>query len=189
MRKMMLWIFVGGGLILLTAGCASADSGLQAAVSALETQVANQEEWISYQATQIGYQQTVIEGVATQVAGLPDHANQLTGSVLIHGGSCCVGGTAGDTIKVDVAFDAQSSGGEVVDMRVMVGSAKITSEEFEKSVWEPFEAAREYSLLLPSNWSSFWVFVQYRDSDGFVSEMYADEIAVEGMPPAPTQAP
>lgn len=190
MKKFLPWFFVLGMLILLAAGCVTAsENNLGNTVSALATQVSNQEEWISYQATQIGRQQTMIEDLSTRVADMPNYAGRVTGSVLIHGGSCCIGGTAGETVSVDVAFEAQSSGGEVVDMRVMVASAKVTPEEFEKSVWEPFEAAREYAVQLPTNWSSFWVFAQYRDVNGYVSEIVADEIAVEGMPPMPTSTP
>jgi len=187
MRKIGLLLVV---LTSLAAGCAGAEeSGLAAKVSALETQSANQGEWISYQATQIGGQQLVISDLSTQVAQLPKQASAVTGSVLIHGGACCMGSTAGDTISVDVAFEAQSASGEVTEMRVMVARSKVTTEDFEGSVWEPFEAARSYPIEVPSNWSSFWVFVQYQDNNGRVSEIYADDIAIEGMPPMPTNTP
>ena len=187
MKKIWVVLIV---LAVIAVGCGGGgESGLVATVSALETQSANQMEWIGYQATQVGYHQQAIDSLSTQVANLPTLTGKVTGSVLIHGGACCMGSTAGDTISVDVAFEARSSDGEVTDMRVIVARSKVTNEDFEDSVWEPFEVGREYQVDVPSNWSSFWVFVQYRDSNGMVSEIYADEIAIEGMPPMPTQTP
>lgn len=187
MKKVLVMLIA---LVLLAAGCAQGgDSGLVATVSALETQSANHEEWISYQATRVGSHQMAIGELSTQVAQLPNQADDVTGSVEIHGGACCMGSTAGDVISVDVAFDARSGSGEVVDMRVMVARSKVAKEDFENSVWEPFEEARVFQIDVPSSWSSFWVFVQYRDSSGNISEIYADDIAIEGMPPMPTQTP
>ncbi|MEJ2758941.1 MAG: hypothetical protein P8046_10720, partial [Anaerolineales bacterium] len=164
MKKVYLLLIA---VAALAAGCSGVgESGLVATVSALETQSASQEEWVSYQATQIGSQQMVINDLTTQVAQLPRQTSEVTGSVLIHGGACCMGSTAGDTISVDVAFDARSGSGEVVEMRVVVARSKVATEALEDSVWEPFVQAREFPVEVPSAWSSFWVVVQYRDSGG-----------------------
>src|SRR4051812_44593172 len=48
----------------------------------------------------------------------PTKAASVTGSVLIHGGGCCMGGPVGTTISVDTAFSAASTAGAVTEMRV-----------------------------------------------------------------------
>lgn len=200
MRKTIL-VLLGGMIFTVLSGCAGTlDSRLEGTLSALETQVARQEEWISYQATQIGQHQELLSSLATRVPGgasvgggtitpTPFSESGLSGSVVIHGGACCVGGTAGDMISIDVQFEAQSAGGEVVEMRVITARAQIDPEQMAEGEWMPFRMEESYQIVLPGNWTSFWVFVQYRDSRGVVSEIYSDEIAVEGMPPDPTPTP
>jgi len=45
----------------------------------------------------------------------------VTGAVQIAGGGCCIGGTEGDTIQVQVSFSAASLRGQVSQMRVVTG--------------------------------------------------------------------
>lgn len=182
-------------LVALLAGCTATagQSDLGATVEALETQVSQQEEWISYQSTQIMAQQEMIVALATRSPagvqggfGVPQDGPTLTpyqpvdGSVLIHGGGCCVGGNAGDTLEVDVQFNAYSLEGEVVEMRVLAGPPLGTGAELADQPWEPFRPERVFSVLVATNWTTFWVHVQYRDESGMLSPVFSDEIGVEG---------
>jgi hypothetical protein len=165
---------------------------LETAVVALETQVAQQEEWISYQATQIGAQQEMIMVLATrqpagQADGFPQNGtitltpfHPVSGAVLIHEGACCVGSQAGTTIEVDVQFEAFSVNGEIVEMRVLLGGPLTAQSDMSDAPWEPFVAEKRYPVSVATNWTSFWVHVQYRDGSGVPSPIYSDEIAVEG---------
>lgn len=116
-------------------------------------------------------------------------ASAVRGSVLIEGGSCCVGGAAGDTIEIDAAFEASSSFGDVTEMRVrgLYGGGCLAEDEMAQVSWEPFVSSKAYPVTLAINWVGFYVSVQYRDASGNLSPVYCDDISVEGMPaPTPT---
>lgn len=188
-------------LIVLFAGCAGSSEGLVETVSALETQVAENEEMNNYQATQIGQNRVLIGQLSTMGPDgrpatslltrtpTPYASDTIGGTVLIHDGSCCVGGTAGETIQVDVQFDALSYVGEVVEMRVLTGNRAATEQAMAAVPWEPYTKEKEYPVTLATNWTTFWVHVQYHDDTGGVSEIFSDDIAVEGMPAQPTETP
>jgi len=71
--------------------------------------------------------------------------------------------------------------GEVVEMRVLSGVPSADEDDMELVPWEPFAYEKIYKISLPTNWTTFWVHVQYRDVTGLVSPIYSDEIALEGM--------
>lgn len=110
----------------------------------------------------------------------------VRGSVEIEGGNCCVGGAAGDTIQVDVAFEAESPFAEIEAMRVLAAGRCFSESEMDQAQWEPFELHRTYPVKVVINWVGFYVSVQYRDAQGNLSPVYCDDISVEGHPPPPT---
>ncbi|MFQ5343812.1 MAG: hypothetical protein ACE5F6_19890 [Anaerolineae bacterium] len=109
----------------------------------------------------------------------------VSGSVLIEGGACCVGGTAGATIDIDVAFEATSPFGDVTQMRTRgsYGGGCTTEDGLAALPWEPFVSQRTFPVTVAINWIGFYVSVQYRDAAGLLSGVYCDDISVEGMPP------
>lgn len=198
------WIPIVLMALILMAGCsltANQDNppgDLLATVSALESIQAQQLEWLSYQATQIGENRLLIATLqANQPSGqqaVPpgptgDTSHGVVGSVMIEEGSCCVGSTAGETIRVAVQFEATSQSMTAIEMRVVPGVRQVNPGDMVNVPWEPFAAEKEYEVFVAINWTTFWVHVQYRDASGGFSEIYSDEIAVEGMPPLPTETP
>ena len=111
----------------------------------------------------------------------------VTGSVVIAGGACCVGGTAGTTIDIDAAFEATSPFGDVTQMRTrgLYAGRCLTEGELAAFPWEPFVSQRTFPVTVAINWIGFYVSVQYRDAAGLLSGVYCDDISVEGMPPQP----
>jgi hypothetical protein len=122
--------------------------------------------------------------VQTAVAGT-QAAFPLSGSVVIEGGKCCVGGTAGSTVHVNVAFAAQSAAGKVTEMRVSQAGCRPDAASLD-APWEPFVASKDYPVNVVINWTSFSIGVQYRDDRGSLSPVYCANIGVEGNPPMPT---
>jgi len=163
-------------------------------ISYQSTRVAQQEEWISYQATQVMAHQGMIMYLATGAPegeegryGFPQDGTltptpyiPLRGSVSIHQGGCCVGSQAGSTIEVDVQFEAFSDNGDVVEMRVLAGPPLQDEDQMDDLPWEPFRPEKLYPVYVATNWTSFWVHVQFRDETGMLSPVYSDEIGVEG---------
>ncbi len=121
--------------------------------------------------------------VATQAA-FP-----VGGSVLIEGGRCCAGGVEGETIQIDVEFEASSPFDEVTDMRVRTGGRFWSEAEMSQAEWEPFGPTKSYPFRVVINWVGFYVSVQYRDAQGNLSPVYHDDISVEGHPAPPTLVP
>ncbi|RME47192.1 MAG: hypothetical protein D6791_06475 [Chloroflexi bacterium] len=111
----------------------------------------------------------------------------VTGSVVIEGGRCCAGGTAGSTIEIGVAFQATSPFGDVRDMRLRAsyGGRCLSGEELAAFPWEPFVSEKTFPVTVVINWVGFYVSAQYRDAAGHLSPAYCDDISVEGMPPHP----
>lgn len=158
------------------------------------TQIAKQEEWLSYQSTQIGAHQGMIMYLATGAPtgqegsyGFPQDGTltptpyyPVNGSVIIHQGSCCVGGKSGTSIEVDVQFEAHSVNGEVTEMRVLAGAPLVDETQIADASWEPFIAEKLFPVPVAINWTTFWVHVQYRDATGALSPVFSDEIGVEG---------
>jgi hypothetical protein len=110
----------------------------------------------------------------------------VSGSVLIEGGRCCAGGTAGSKINLKVEFQASSTAGSIKEMKIQPGGGCIKDPAQLKGEWEPFQPNRSYEAGLALNWVGWWINVQYRDSAGNLSPVYCDDISLEGAPPRPT---
>lgn len=107
----------------------------------------------------------------------------VTGSVLIHGGGCCMGGPVGTTISIDTAFSASSTAGAVTEMRIGHQACSPTPPNLSAVAWEPFLTSKNFSYTISAiNWVGYYVDVQYRDAAGNVSPVYCDDISIEGMP-------
>ncbi|MDP2989697.1 MAG: hypothetical protein Q8O57_03935 [Kiritimatiellota bacterium] len=133
------------------------------------------------EATPIGNQPAAVQtAVAATLAAYP-----VTGSVVLAGGNCCTGGTAGSTIDVGVEFAASSPYWQVTEMRVRTGGC-FAEADMAEAAWEPFAASKTIPAYVVLNWVGFYVSVQYRDEQGHLSPVYCDDISVEGMPPPPT---
>jgi hypothetical protein len=113
-------------------------------------------------------------------------ASEMTGSVDIGPGLGAMGGAAGETISARVLFTAASPYGRVTDMRIAGG---CSLEAVQSAGWEPFVPEKAYPIYVPINWTSFSIAVQYRDDKGNISQLYCDDIGVEGMPPTPEPIP
>jgi hypothetical protein len=112
----------------------------------------------------------------------------VSGSVLIEGGRCCAGGTAGTQVNLNVAFQAASPAGRVTEMKVQAGGGGCVKDPAQlKGDWEPFQPAKSYAASLAINFVGWYVSVQYRDEQGNLSPVYCDDISLEGSPPAPSK--
>ena len=119
----------------------------------------------------------------------PTPLPKVTGSVLIHGGGCCMGGPVGTTINIDTAFSAASTAGAVTQMRIAHQSC-TTTLDLSAVAWEPFAASKSFPYTITvQNWVGYYVDVQYRDAAGNISPVYCDDISIEGMPPSTTITP
>jgi hypothetical protein len=182
-------------------------AALSASLAVLETEKAQLSEdlgnlvvWNSYQSTQIGAHQLALQGLTTEPPGGSGSGQGPTFTptpyeitltpwdrptgVMIEGGDCCVGGTAGETIDVVVQFlPWQTELTEsAVEMRVITGVANVYAGDMVNQPWESLAEEKAYPVYLAINWTTFWVHVQYRTAAGEVSAIYSDEIGVEGMP-------
>jgi hypothetical protein len=150
-------------------------------------------------ATRVASNEAIISYMATAMPRMPRGERLPTftptpylpvqGAVIIEGGRCCVGGTAGDTIQLSVGFRASSPVAEVVEMRLRIGNMPHGEREMAQVGWEPFVRHRRFPIQVTLNWVGLYVSVQYRDAQGNVSQVYFDDISVEGMPPTPTVSP
>jgi hypothetical protein len=158
-------------------------SGLATSNANLATQIAHQNEIISYLATRIPPR------IITPAPPIPTPYRPVYGSVVIEGGHCCIGGIAGETIEIGVAFEVTSPLAEVTDMRVRIGGLHFTEDEMAYADWEAFVPYKSFSVQVALNWVGFYVTVQYRDELGNLSLVYYDDISVEGHPAPPTAHP
>lgn len=170
---------------------ASDDGGQATLIAALATQVEGLSERLDAQATFVHYLATrPAPGFVTPLApDGPTPNTALHGAVEIENGSCCVGGIAGETITVLVAFLADSPFGPITEMRVLAAPGRQTPPDFERAPWRPFVTSISYEVPIFINWTSFYIHVQFRDALGNLSPVYVDDIAVEGMPAPPTPTP
>jgi hypothetical protein len=137
------------------------------------------------ESTTIGVHPPIVQtAIAATKAAFP-----LVGSLEIEEGRCCVGGTVGNTIEVQVSFSAISSFGKVEEMRVQTAGSCFTENNMADTAWEPFVPSKTFPVHVAINWIGFYVSVQYRDDLGNLSPVYCDDIAVEGHPPMPTITP
>lgn len=158
-------------------------SGLATSNANVAAQIARQDEIISYLATRIP------PYVVTPAPRIPTPYRPVYGSVVIEGGHCCIGGIAGETIEIGVAFEVTSPLAEVTDMRVRIGGLRFTEDEMAYADWETFVPYKTFSVQVALNWVGFYVTVQYRDELGNLSLVYYDDISVEGHPTPPTAHP
>lgn len=117
----------------------------------------------------------------------PTVTGPVTGTVVIEGGFCCVGGTAGQQLDIDVDFTASSPAGQVTEMRVYYayGGGCANATTMEQQPWQPFSSHQVYTITVAHNWVGFYATAQYRDQHGTLSPLICDDISVEGMPPPP----
>ena len=152
------------------------------------------ERALAAQSTEIAKQATMISYLATRGPAplLPTPATESTpyypviGSVIIEDGSCCAGGLTGETIELQVRFDATSPFGQITHMRFHAGSGPLRAEQLgSASAWENFTKSRTLVVPVSLNWTGYYITVQYRDSAGNLSGPVWDDISIEGQP-APT---
>lgn len=182
-------------LLLFLLGCSTVSftaSSLESTVSALESQVADLATRRAHDAAVISYLATRV-GEANQLPSLdrttPTPYVPLESGVLIEEGRCCIGAPVGETIEIAAAFNAASMGAGALaaEMRVLAGTGPFAADDFETVPWEPFRANRTFTYQVPVNWTGYYVCVQYRAADGALSEVFCDDISVEGNPtPRPT---
>jgi hypothetical protein len=158
-------------------------SGIATSNANLATQVARQDEIISYLATRIPPR------IITQAQPTLTPYRPVYGSVVIEGGQCCVGGIAGETIEIGVAFEASNPVADVTDMRVRIGGLHFSEDDLAYADWEAFVPYKTYSIQIALNWVGFYVTAQFRDELGNLSPVYYDDISVEGHPASPTVHP
>lgn len=106
----------------------------------------------------------------------------FTGSVQVEGGSCCIGGTMGDTVQVHVQLSAASPFGSVTRMRVKPTGGCGAQPDMDLAAWEPFAPEKVFPVQVALNWVGFYVSAQFEDDKGNLSPVYCDDISVEGMP-------
>jgi uncharacterized coiled-coil protein SlyX len=167
-------------------------------LSALEDQLAQQDEFIEYLATQVSALATEIVQQNTSISYLatrgpapststvnlpPSIVPVIVGGVEIEGGTCCVGGIAGEEINIRVRFTAIGLEYPTTEMRYLTGAYGLLDDQLDAAPWEPYVEVLTFSYQIPTNWTGFYVRVQYRDSFGNLSPIYTDDISVEGMPP------
>ncbi|MCJ7626224.1 MAG: hypothetical protein MUO76_22260 [Anaerolineaceae bacterium] len=159
-------------------------SALEAQVDSLSTQEVRQDEFISYLATLVwdpnpGGPPTLIPTYT------PYHP--IIGGVLIEDGACCVGGTTGETIEVEVIFEARNiEMGKVTEMRTLAGGMQLSEVQMQDAEWEPYVSTKTFPVQVFINWIGFYVCVQFRDVEGNLSDVMCDDISVEGAPADPT---
>jgi hypothetical protein len=154
-------------------------AALTAENSQQSTEIAQQMEYISYLSTRsaAGFVTAAIDSTPTPY--LP-----VVGSVELEDGRCCAEGKIGEVTDIAVRYNALSLEGEnpITDMRVRLGTRKFSMEEFTEQEWEPFVPEQTLQVETPANWVGYTISVQFRDSEGYLSLVYWDEIAVEGTP-------
>jgi len=115
--------------------------------------------------------------------------NTVTGSVVVAGGACCMGGVAGSPLNINAAFSATSTAGAVTQMRVTTRYGGGCVADLSAVAWEPFATSKTFTITVAINWVGFYVSVQYRDAAGNLSPVYCDDVSVEGFPPTFTPTP
>ncbi len=179
--------FPGFGLLAMAvvlSACQAAAGPSEGTLAALSSEIAELGTRVASQAKIISYLATNQPGRISQPVGTvePTPYQPLQGSVEIEDGACCVGGKAGDTLEVEVAFQASSPVGEVTQMRVRFGSRAFVEGQLSEAEWEPFVPAKIFPIEIAINWVGQYVSVQYMDASGNLSPIYYDDISVEGHP-------
>lgn len=161
---------------------------LEAQRTVLETQIAaleRQGEMLSYLATNQPPRMPDTPMIITPTAW-----DMVSGGVEIEGGACCAGGTTGDTITLEINLYAHSNTSEITHMRMATGmGGPFTVDDLVDVEWIPYVEMVTTEMSLAINWVGYWVGVQFMDADGNISDVYSDDISLEGMPPQPTVMP
>jgi uncharacterized coiled-coil protein SlyX len=171
---------------------------LETILISLEGQLAQQDEFIEYLATQVSalatqnvQQDSQISYLATRgpapstsaVDPPPTIVPLILGGVEIEEGKCCVGGVTGEEIDIRIRFSAIGLEVPTMEMRYLAGGYSQLDDQLDAVPWEPYVEELTFTYQIPTNWTGFYVRVQYRDSHGNLSPIYTDDISVEGMPP------
>jgi hypothetical protein len=188
------------GLLMVTGGCTNQNQealetqffGLETAVNEIRVSIDRLETIQAYQSTQLGAispaggeRPPVVTTAAPQSPVItftpsPTAYTPVYGSVEIEEGICCAGGQAGEEIDINVAFEAYSAAGEVVEMRVVTSFSRPNESRLVDAEWVSYQSEQIYTIQLAINWVGWWVGVQYRDDQGNLSPMYVDDISLEG---------
>jgi len=161
---------------------------LEATVQVVLTQVSAQSTQLADHLTYISYLATRVPAFATTAVNDPQRDQSVQGSLMIEGGRCCVGGIAGQPVRIQVALQAISSAAEIAEMRLRPGLIPLNEVDLSNTEWEPYALFREFEYVPPLNWSGFYIAVQFRDALGNLSPVYSDGVSVEGMHPPPPSA-
>ena len=202
-------------LVLLSAGCAEEDllpadrrtgdtqltdiwitvEAQQESLTALQGTVAALQQGNTTMASAIATQESFVLYLATRPAPIvtpigpgatPTPYRPVLGSVLVEDGRCCTGGPAGALLPLAVALEAEHlEQAPVSEMRLAAGAHCLDEEAIATLPWQPFVAQTTVTVSVPLNWSTTCVTAQFRDATGYLSLIYADEIAIEGSPPSP----
>ena len=117
--------------------------------------------------------------------------NEISGTVVIEGGNCCISGLYGDILHIHAQFSASSLSSQVTQMRTQpsYGGSCVPSEFLEAQNWKPFTPEVDYLIHVSAQQNAFYVSVQYRAANGEVSRVYCDDILVETQFPTVTVTP
>jgi hypothetical protein len=113
----------------------------------------------------------------------PAQTGAVTGAVAIEGGFDQTGDIAGVTTFINVDFTASSAAGQVTEMRAAsnYGEGCPGQDQVEQAAWEPFQERKEFQEVAREGFYDFYVSAQFRDEQGNISEIYCDDIQMEGM--------
>lgn len=151
------------------------------------TKIAKQDELLSYLFTEMPRNTPDPRGPVTPV---PTEFSPVVGSVVINEDRCCVGGAVGETVELNIQFDAMSPSGDITHMRYKTGLMVADKQQLQQEEWQVYrEAVVEEFEITTSNWVGFWVTVQYMDAEGNVSPLFVDDISIEGHQEQPTASP
>ncbi len=152
-------------------------------IEAMATQASSLSTQAAIQATQVSYLATRGPlGNAPIFDPSPTSYEAVVGSVEIEDGICCVGGIAGEEIEIKVEFSAIGFEAPVTEMRYVIGGFVNLEEGFDSLAWEPYTEELVLKQPVFINWVGLYIRVQYKDASGNVSQIYTDDISIEGMP-------
>ena len=169
----------------------------QATFSAFEARLGQQAELLQVMATQVSSLSTENAVQGTRIAYLATRgpapatvvvdrsqtpSDLIIGSVEIEQGKCCVGGTAGEQLELLVEFNAIGLQAPVTEMRYRNGGYANLIQDPNEEDWVAYTSVLYFTYRIPINWTGYHVQVQFRDSLGNLSQIYSDDISVEGMP-------
>jgi hypothetical protein len=165
-------------------------AGLQQAQAAHTTEQAQQAAEITRLSGFVSYLATVVPRrtpVLTPPTKTPYVA--IEGGVLLEEGRCCAGGAAGVPLTLQADLEARSQTGQVTEMRLYVGLGPASLRDMADQPWEPYRPQVGFEVTPAVNWVGYYVSAQFKDAQGGVSDIFWDDISVEGMPSELTPSP